>query len=81
MMMKKILFQSREVELIRHPGREEPERSNREGRMTKQKTEITEEDIALEMVEHDFVVRMPPKKEYKICVSVRSIRKTQNSRS
>lgn len=36
---------------------------------------ITEEDIALAMVEHDFVVKIPPKKRYKIQVLVRSIKK------
>ncbi len=36
---------------------------------------ISEEDIAVEMLEHDFVVRMPPKKRYKIQVVVRSVRK------
>jgi len=34
---------------------------------------ISEEDIALEMIEHDFVVKMPPKKEYKIHVLVKSV--------
>jgi len=36
---------------------------------------ISEEDIAMEMVEHDFIVKMPPKKKYKIQVLVKSIRK------
>ncbi len=36
---------------------------------------ISEEEIFLEMVEQDFVVRMPPKKRYKIQVLVRSIKK------
>ena len=38
-------------------------------------TTISEEDIAMEMIEHDFVVKMPPKKRYKIQVHVRNIRK------
>lgn len=36
---------------------------------------ITEEDIVTEMVEHDFVTKIPPKKKYKIQVLVRSIKK------
>ena len=35
----------------------------------------SEEDIAMEMIEHDFVVKMPPKKRYKIQVHVRNVRK------
>jgi len=30
------------------------------------KEEVSEEEIILEMVEQDFVVKMPPKKKYKI---------------
>jgi len=36
---------------------------------------ISEEDLAIEMVKHDFVVKMPPKKKYRIQVLVRSLRK------
>ena len=36
---------------------------------------ISEEDILLEMIEHDFVVRMPPKKRYTIELEVKNIRK------
>ena len=36
---------------------------------------VTEEEIALEMIDHDFIVRMPPKKRYQIDVLVRSIKK------
>ncbi len=36
---------------------------------------ISDEDIAIEMLKHDFVVKIPPKRRYKIQVSVRSIRK------
>ncbi len=43
--------------------------------LIKELTTISEEDIAMEMVEHDFVVKMPPKKRYKIRVHVRSGRK------
>ena len=34
---------------------------------------ISEEDILLEMIEHDFVVRMPPKKRYTIELEVKNI--------
>ncbi len=37
--------------------------------------EIDEEDIVTEMINHDFVIKMPPKKKYKIDVTVRSIKK------
>ncbi len=36
---------------------------------------ISEEEIILEMVEQDFVVKMPPKKKYKIHVVVRNVKK------
>jgi len=36
---------------------------------------ISEEDIAIEMLEHDFIVKMPPKKRYKIQVHMRSVKK------
>lgn len=36
---------------------------------------ISEEDIALEMIKHDFVTKMSPKKKYKIHVLVRSVRR------
>lgn len=36
---------------------------------------ISEEEIALEMVKRDFVVKMPPKKRYKIHVVVRNVKK------
>lgn len=36
---------------------------------------ISEEDIVIEMLEHNFIVQMPPKKKYKIKVYVRSVRK------
>ena len=38
-------------------------------------TTISEEDIAMEMVDHDLVVKMLPKKKYKIEVHIRSVRK------
>ena len=39
-------------------------------------TEIfSEEELISEMVEQDFVVRMPPKKRYKIHVVVRNVKK------
>lgn len=38
---------------------------------------ITEEDIVSEMVDHDFVVKMLPKKRRRIRVNVRKIRKGQ----
>lgn len=37
--------------------------------------EITEDEITLEMVEHDFIVRMPPKRRYTIELEVTNIRK------
>lgn len=36
---------------------------------------ISEEDIAIEMLEHDFIVKMSPKKRYKIQVHVISVKK------
>lgn len=36
---------------------------------------ISEEELISEMVEQDFVVRMPPKKRYKIHVVVRNVKK------
>ena len=38
-------------------------------------SDITKEDIVTEMVEHDFVTKILPKKKYKIQVLVRSIKK------
>jgi hypothetical protein len=35
----------------------------------------TMEEIILEMVEQDFVIKMPPKKKYKIHVVVRNVKK------
>jgi hypothetical protein len=35
----------------------------------------TMEEIILEMVEQDFVIKMPPKKKYKIHVLVRNVKK------
>ena len=36
---------------------------------------ISEEDIVMEMVEHDFIVRMPPKKRYIVELEVKDVRK------
>jgi len=36
---------------------------------------ISEDELISEMVEQDFVVRMPPKKRYKIHVVVRNVKK------
>jgi len=36
---------------------------------------LSEEELALEMLEHDYIVKMPPKKRYKIQVHVKSIKK------
>ena len=36
---------------------------------------ISEEELISEMVEQDFVIRMPPKKRYKIHVVVRNVKK------
>ena len=38
-------------------------------------TKISEEEPISEMVEQDYLVRMPPKKKYKIYVVVRNIKK------
>ena len=38
-----------------------------------------EEGILMEMIEHDFVVRMPPKKKYTIELEVKNIRKGEPS--
>jgi len=37
--------------------------------------DLTEEEIAYKMLDHDFIIKMPPKKEYTIRVKVRSIEK------
>lgn len=37
--------------------------------------EISDEDIMIAMLENDFIVKMPPRKEYKIRVRVKSIEK------
>ncbi len=36
---------------------------------------ISEEDIAINMVEHDFIVRMSPKNRYKIRVRVKEVKR------
>jgi len=36
---------------------------------------ITEEDIIIAMIEHDFVAKILPKKKYKIQVLVKNIKK------
>jgi len=36
---------------------------------------ITEEDIIIAMIEHDFVTKILPKKKYKIQVLVKNIKK------
>lgn len=36
---------------------------------------ISEEDIVMEMLEHDFIVRVPPKKRYTVELEVKNIRK------
>lgn len=36
---------------------------------------ISEEDIVMEMVGHDFIVRMPPKKRYIVELEVKDVRK------
>jgi len=41
----------------------------------KEQEPISEEDIAIEMLEHDFIVKMSPKKRYKVQVHVRSVKK------
>ncbi len=43
--------------------------------LIKELTTASEEDIVMEMIDHDFVVKMPPKNKYKINVIVRSIQK------
>ena len=35
----------------------------------------SDEELALEMIEHDYIVNMPPKKSYKIHMVVNSIKK------
>jgi len=40
-----------------------------------EQVQISEEDIAIEMLEHDFIVKMLPKKIYKIKVHIRSVKK------
>ena len=47
------------------------------GELSKEKIskEISEEIIAIEMLEHDFVVKMSPRRKYKVHVLVRSRRK------
>jgi hypothetical protein len=37
--------------------------------------EISEEDLFLEMLEHDFVVKMPPKRRYTIELDIKNIRR------
>jgi hypothetical protein len=37
--------------------------------------EISDEAIILEMIEHDFIVRMPPVREYTLRVKVKSVEK------
>ena len=36
---------------------------------------LSEENIVNEMLEHDFIVRMPPVKEYTVWVKVKSVEK------
>jgi hypothetical protein len=36
---------------------------------------VSEEELALEILEHDYIVKMPPKRRYKIRVHVESIKK------
>jgi len=38
---------------------------------------LSEEDIINEMLEHDFIVRMPPRKRYTIELEVKSIKKAK----
>ncbi len=38
---------------------------------------LSEEDIINEMLEHDFVVRMPPRRRYAIELEVKSIKKAE----
>ncbi|RKX66735.1 MAG: hypothetical protein DRP41_01605 [Thermodesulfobacteriota bacterium] len=47
------------------------------GELSKEKISkgISEENIAIEMLEHDFVVKMSPRRRYKVHVLVRSRRK------
>ena len=40
---------------------------------------VSEEELALEILEPDYVVKMPPKKRYKIQVHVKSIKKGEPS--
>jgi len=40
---------------------------------------VSEEELAVEMLEHDYIVKMPPKKRYKIQVHVKSIKKGEPS--
>jgi|YelNatPaOPRAMG01_1025707.scaffolds.fasta_scaffold14324_4 hypothetical protein len=37
--------------------------------------EISEEDLFSEMLEHDFIVKMPPKRRYSIELSIKNIRR------
>lgn len=37
--------------------------------------EISEEEIVMDMVEHDYVVRMPPKRKYTIELEIKNIRR------
>ncbi|MCK4245078.1 MAG: hypothetical protein KAX20_05580 [Candidatus Omnitrophica bacterium] len=37
--------------------------------------DISEEDIVTEMLEHDFIVRMPPRKRYTVEMKVENIRR------
>lgn len=43
--------------------------------LSKELTTISEEDIAMEMIDHDFIVKISPKKRYKIKVHIRNVRK------
>jgi len=36
---------------------------------------ILEEDLFLEMVEHDYIVKMPPKRRYTIELDIKNIRR------
>ena len=41
---------------------------------------IGEEELAIEMLEHDYVVKMPPKKRYKVKATVTKIRRGEPSK-
>lgn len=38
---------------------------------------ISEEDIVSEIIEHDFIVKMKPKKKYKTCIFVKNREKSK----